>query len=162
RALRDRLQELEVVELDRLRVLHLAGDFQDRRREADVALLRMELRGEAGVRLDAVELLEEIDVEECAAEFPVGDALQPHVLLELDDPADCRVLELAQLLLRNLAGGMPVARLEQLFRAQEAADVVGSERGLLACAHQPGSFTFSILSNSMFQSLPSFISQRRM
>ena len=36
------------------------------------------------------------------------------------------------------AGGVVVARLQQLRRAEQAADVVGAERRLRACAHRIG------------------------
>ena len=99
-----------------------------------------------------------------AAEFAVGDSFQAQVLLELHDVADGGVLDLAKVLLRDLALGQALAGIDDFPGAQEAADVVGAERRLGACAHAsaPGSFTFSILSNSMFQSLPSFISHLRM
>jgi len=80
-------------------------------------------------RHHALELLEEIDVEIGAAELAVGDALQAPVLLELDDVADRLVLDRAQLgAADRVLLEMLVARLEQLFRAQEAAYVIGAER----------------------------------
>jgi hypothetical protein len=41
--------------------------------------------------------VEEVDVEIGAAELAVGDALQAHVFLELDDLADGLVFDLAKL-----------------------------------------------------------------
>ena len=76
------------------------------------------------VGLDAAELLEEVDVEVGAAELAVGDALEAHVLLELHDLGDRLVFDLAQLLGRDLALGLLLARLQQVLGAQEAADVV--------------------------------------
>ena len=54
--------------------------------------------------------------------------LQADVLLELHDLGDRLVLDLAQLLGRDLALGLLLARFEQVLGAQEAADVVGAER----------------------------------
>ena len=78
-----------------------------RRREVDVARRAVELHRDAAVRVDARELLEEVDVEERAAEFAVGDALQARVFLQLDDVADGVVLDRAQRL------GVDLARLKR-------------------------------------------------
>jgi hypothetical protein len=131
----DRLEELEILELDRLCMLHLAGDLQHRRCEAHVAALGVELRGEAGVRLHAVQLLEEVDVEVLAAEFSVRDPVQAEAFLELHDVADRLVLDLAKLGLGDLALAELFACVDHRLRAQEAADVVGAERRLVACGH---------------------------
>src|SRR5690606_3033948 len=80
---------------------------------------------------DARQALEEVDVEEGAAELAVGDALQPHVLLALHHPADAVVLDRAQPVVVERAGRMPLARLDEAPGAQEAADVVGPERRCL-------------------------------
>ena len=64
-----------------------------------------------------------------AAEFAVGDALQAHVLLALDDLADALVLDGAQLGGGERPGEELLARLAQPLRPQEAADVIGAEGG---------------------------------
>src|SRR5258705_13308453 len=102
-------------------MLHLPGDLQHRRREAHVAPLGMELRGEARVRFHAIELLEEVDVEVLAAEFAIGDAMKAESFLELHDVADRIVLDLAQLWLGYLALPELLARVQHGLRAQEAA-----------------------------------------
>jgi hypothetical protein len=57
-------------------------------------------------------------------------ALQAPVLLPLHDLADGLVLHFAQLRARDLVAlEVTIARREELPRAQEAADVVGAERG---------------------------------
>ena len=66
---------------------------------------------------------------------PSVTLLQAHVFLELDDLGDRVVLDGAQRLGRDRAGGTLLARLEQALRAQEAADVVGAEGGLGAGRH---------------------------
>ncbi len=53
--------------------------------------------------------------------------LQADVLLQLDGVGDRGVLDLAQRVVVDRAGGEVVARGEQLGRAQQAADVVGPE-----------------------------------
>jgi hypothetical protein len=68
-------------------------------------------------------------VEVGAPVLAVGDALQAEILLEADDVADRAVLDLAQLRARDLALALALARVEQLLGAQEAADVIGAERG---------------------------------
>src|SRR5258708_37771730 len=119
----------------------LAGDVQDGRREIDISLLAVEVRGEPAARLHAVELLEEVDMEIGAAELAVGHRLEAKALLEAHDVADREVLDLAQLFLRDRALLVPLARLEQLLRAQEAADVIGAEgrRGALCHLRLRGS-----------------------
>ena len=71
-----------------------------------------------------------------AAELAVGDAVQAHVFLELDDVGDGAVFHRAQLLRRDLPLGVLLARVEQELGAQEAADVVGAEGGLGGFAHE--------------------------
>ena len=71
----DRLEEIEVGALDRPDPADLAADMHRRRLEADLrAVALAEGRDEfAVVRLDALEALEEIDMEIGAAELAVGD-----------------------------------------------------------------------------------------
>ena len=52
----------------------------------------------AEIGLDAVELAEEIEIPERAAEFAVGDGFQPDRLLLLDDRLDLAILDRVQLL----------------------------------------------------------------
>ncbi len=61
--------------------------------------------------------------------------LQAGVFLELHDFGDRLVLHLAQLGGIDLAARLALARFEQVFRPQEAADVVGAKRGLGAGNH---------------------------
>src|SRR3989442_12030903 len=80
-------------------------------------------------QLDAVEAVDEVDVPPVAAELAVGDRLQADVLLQLDDAPDVLVLGLAQLFSRDFAFFPLRADLVQFTRAQQAADMVGAERG---------------------------------
>src|SRR3546814_4254885 len=73
---------------------------------------------------DAVEALQEIDMEEGAAELAVGDALEPDVLLALHHLADAVVLDPAQCLAGDLARRVLLARLDEAPGPQKAADVV--------------------------------------
>ena len=103
------------------------GHAHGRRPEADLgAVVAAERRGEAALDdLDAVQLLEEVDVEEGAAELAVGDAAEADLLLAAHHVPDRRVLDRAQGRGIDLAAGAARARLEQALRAQEAADMVG-------------------------------------
>src|SRR3546814_16353807 len=65
---------------------------------------------------DAVEALQEIDMEEGAAELAVGDALEPDVLLALRHLADAVVLDPAQGLAGDLARRVLLARLDEADR----------------------------------------------
>ena len=55
------------------------------------------------------------------------------VLLHLHDLGDRAILDRAQLGRGDLAARLAFARVEQVFRTQEAADVVGAERRCSAC-----------------------------
>ena len=90
----------------------------------------MELDRHPALLDHAVELRQEIDVKERAAEFTVGDAAQAEVLLELDDLADRAILDRAQLGGRKRCALRGSARLEQILRPQETADVIGAKRRL--------------------------------
>ena len=72
-----------------------------------------------------------------AAELAVGDAVQADLLLHVDRVADAAVLDLAQARGRDLAGRGIGARLRQLGRAQQAADMVGAERRRRGHAFSP-------------------------
>ena len=63
-----------------------------------------------------------------AAEFAVGDNLEPDLLLHSHHVADALVLDARVILFADLAGGMPPERLAQRGRPQQAADMIGAER----------------------------------
>ena len=113
-----------------MREVHLRADVDRRGRELDVALLVVELDLDVARRLlDPAELVDEVHVPGRAAELPVGRRLQPDVVLHLHDRADRVVLDGAQLLgASRRPGGELLASLQQLRRAQQAADVIGAER----------------------------------
>src|SRR6185295_6494512 len=129
-----RPQVLEVGALDVLDVADLVDHAHHRRRELLAAVGLLD--GRRNVGLDAGELLEKVDVEVGAAELAVGDAAQPHVLLEADDLGDRVVLDGAQLRGRDLALGAALARVEQAPGPEEAADVIGAKRRLRAGRHR--------------------------
>jgi hypothetical protein len=83
---------------------------------------------DAALRLDAVELRQEVDVEVGAAKLAVGDPAQPEVLLELDDAANRVILGGPQLRGVDRTRLELVARVEQELGAQETPDVVGAIR----------------------------------
>jgi hypothetical protein len=136
----DRAQELEGVAEDRLRQPDPAVDAQRRRRELERPGLVAELHVQRLVDdlRDPVEAVDEVHVPGRAPELAVGDRAQAAVALERDDVADRRVLGLPQAVGAERARREPLARREQLRRAQQAADVVGAERRRLARRHQIG------------------------
>jgi hypothetical protein len=107
----------------------LVGDADHRRGQVGGAIGLQHRQRNVGDH--AAELLEEVDVEIGAAELSVGNRLQAHVLLELDDLGNRLVFNRAQLLGRDLAFGLLFARLQQVSGAQKAADMVvtGGELG---------------------------------
>jgi hypothetical protein len=104
RAAGNAFQKAEVVDHDRPRVPHLAGDDRDRR----LLFRTAELGTRVLAQRDAFQLRKEIEVPPLAAELAVGDALQADRLLPGDDFADGFLIDLS--------------------RTQQAADVVGAER----------------------------------
>src|SRR5256714_8145599 len=76
-------------------------------------------------------------MEERAAEFALGDALQPGVLLLLHDVADVRVFDLPELGLRDRPCLLASPCVEARRRPQQTADVVGAE-GWVYSAHARG------------------------
>ena len=84
-------------------------------------------------QLAAGELREEIEMPPGAAELAVGRELQADRGLPVHDLLDLHVLDLAQLVGRDLALLELGARLLDRRRAQQAADLVGAEGGLVLC-----------------------------
>jgi hypothetical protein len=80
------------------------------------------------MRLDAGKLRQEIRMEERAPELAVGDAAKPQVFLVADDLADRLVLDATQPGGVDAAGRAVLARLQERRRAEQAADMVGTER----------------------------------
>ena len=73
---------------------------------------------------------------DAAAELAVGDGLEADVLLHPDARADRLVLDGVQLGRVDGAERELGAGVQQLGRAEQAADVVGTERGLASvCRH---------------------------
>jgi hypothetical protein len=118
---------------------------QRRGRELDLAVLVEEFdRDVAGLLADPVELVDEVHVPGGAAELAVGRRAEADLLLPADGLADRVVLDAAQLGGVDPPGGEVVARLQQLRRPQQAADVVGPERRSRARRHG-GSFRSGVL-----------------
>ena len=122
----DRLQEAEMLQH---RVVggkaDLSGDLQRLR----LGLHALELDAVLGLDdVDAVERAEEIEMPPGAAELAVGHRLQPDRLLLRDDVADQPVLDGAKRVGADLALGPRGARLLELRRPQQAADLVGAKR----------------------------------
>ena len=131
----DRFQEFEIGALNRFRVAHLARDVHDRRLEIDVALRAVKLDVDAALRLDAFELREEIDMEVRAAKFAVRDPAQSQILLKLDDAANRFIFDAAQLRSADAPLLELLACVEQEFRPQKTADVIGAKWRCAARAH---------------------------
>jgi len=107
-----------------VRKVELADDGREFRRDLH-AVEGDALVGPAGLEHHPVQIPQEVVVPELAAGLAVGDDLQPHVLLRLDQAADALVLGGLQLLGRDLAGGELLARLGDDGRAQQRPNVVG-------------------------------------
>ena len=110
--------------LNGLRVPYFIGDVHDRRLEIDFALGAVELDVNAALRLDALELRQEIDVEICAPEFAIGDAAEPKIFLEFDDAANRFIFHAAKLLRSDRAVAKFFSRVQKKLRTQKAADMI--------------------------------------
>src|SRR6185295_9318602 len=78
-------------------------------------------------QLHAVEAVQEVDVPPVTAELAVGDRRDADRLLQRDHVADAAVLHCVELGRGDLAFLRLGARLMQLVRTQQTADVVRSE-----------------------------------
>ncbi len=137
----DRFEELEILAEDALLILQLADDAQGRGGEFDAALVVVELDFQVVLDLlDPAELVEEIHVPGAAAVFAVGDSQKAEILLQLHGLANRLVLGGPELGLGDLALLIAGAGVQQLGRAQEAAHMIGAERGR---AHARGVVHFS-------------------
>src|SRR5690606_7282793 len=88
---------------------------------------------EAASLLDALELEEEVGMEEVAAEFAVGDRLEAKAFLPFDEVGDRLVFDRAKFGIVDVARGPVLARFDNRARTQEGADMVGAGRQL--CRH---------------------------
>ena len=109
-------------------------------RELDVALFVVELHLEVVVRFgDPANLINEVHVPGRAAVLAVSHPLEPDILLHPDDGSDGGVLDPALVLGRDAALRVVIPRLEDVGRAKQAADVVGSKRRNSVHAEMPRS-----------------------
>ena len=137
RAGRHRLQELEVVDLNRFDMSHRTDDVHHGRRKIDRSRGAVKACRDATFGHDAGELLEKVDVEIRAAKLTVRNAVEPGVLLHLDDVTDRGIFDVAQCGARAFAFGKSFTRIEQLRRPQETADMIGPEGRGGTHAHGP-------------------------
>ena len=103
------------------------GDRQARWREVN-GLGRVGTRRDCTADLDAGELFEEVEVEPRASELAIGDAAHADRLDLSHGVGDCLVLDGALVVGGDRAGSELLASIEHGLRAQQTADVVGSER----------------------------------
>ena len=139
RLLRERVvaQERERVGEDRLAQRDLVRHAHRRRRVVVRPLLVVELHVQ---RLaldlgDAAERVDEVHVPGGAPLLAVGDRLQPGVALQRDHLAHGVVLDRTQRVAVDPAGLELRPRGAQAIGSQEAADVIGAERGTRALSH---------------------------
>ncbi len=124
----------------RLRAPQLALDEQGGRLRLDALELHAVVRVAFALQLDPVEARDEVDVPPVAAELAVGDGRQAEVLLQLHHLADQAVFGFLQLFRISLARPHLFTEVMQLMWTEQAADVVGAERGFhqaVALLRQP-------------------------
>ena len=123
-----RFEERKVVAENAFVELELALDPQGGGGEFDHALLVAKLNFDVVLHLGgAAHLVQEIHVPGSAAELAVGDSFQAQVLLPADHVADGLVFDAAQIGWADAAILFVFAGLEQLWRTEQAANVVGAE-----------------------------------
>src|SRR5437762_624944 len=120
-----RLEEPEVLEHRMVGEADLANNAHRLRLGFDTGELDAVV---GGVTLDAVEMLEKVEVPPRAAVFAVGRELQPQPFLLGNDLHDLAVLDLAELRGGDLTLLPLGSRILERRRAQDAADMVGTER----------------------------------
>ena len=121
------LQEFEFVERQRLVAPQLGVRIG--RGELDLMAVIVAKLEHRGLDREAVDPLDEASPIGTAAEFAVGDDLQPDLLLHLHDIADAVILDLSQNAHHRCACAHVIAeRLAQHLRPQQAADMIGTER----------------------------------
>ena len=120
----------------RLVAAELADDAQQDRPRLRAACVKLDL-ALADIGLDVVEPLEKIVVPGDAPVLAVGHRFKPDHLLLADHAFDLAVFDGRQLVGADLAARAFLARFLQRCRAQQAADVVGTERRLGTLHSQP-------------------------
>ena len=126
--LRQLLQFGEIVGGDRIAAFQRADRHGHRHAAALLAGIFGEDEGARDlVPAIAVGALEETVAPIVAAEFAIGDRLQPDALLQRDGVADGRILDRAQRRGGDFPGLTIAPRLQQRSGPQHAADVIGME-----------------------------------
>src|SRR5215470_16549220 len=120
------LQELEMIEH---RVIGRKIELADHAHRVMPCLDARELDADLGVKqLAARETAQKIEMPPGAAKLSVGRKLQANGSLLVHDFLDLHILDLAQIVGRDLALLMFGASLLDAGRTQQAADLVGAER----------------------------------
>ena len=127
RDLGDVAQEGELVERQRLRAADLGGGV-GRGELHLVAVVVAELE-DGGLDGEAVGARDEARPIGAAAELAVGDDRKAALLLQSHHVADAVILDAGERRVVDAAGAMVLEGLLQARRPQQAADVVGPERG---------------------------------
>jgi hypothetical protein len=94
-----------------------------------MSVMPVEMHLSAASFVHAIQLEQEIGVEEGAAKLPVGHALEAKVFLHVDNIGDGGIFHLTQGIAVDRASLERRARIQQGLGAQEAADVIGSKGG---------------------------------
>ena len=125
--------EREVCHVDRLRPAHAALDEGDRLRCPNPGLAALATLGVLATdRIDAdvAERAIEEAVIRAAAELAVGRKLEADAFLKRERVPDGRIFRGAQRLPADLAAAEARTQVQEVARAQQAADVLGAEWGL--------------------------------
>jgi hypothetical protein len=131
----DRRQEREVVAEDRVLQAELPVDEHGHGAELHLAAVVAEPDRRRRRSRDPADLEDEVRVPRGPAELPVGHGCQAERLLLGDGRADRRVLHRTKLFVGALPRSVAPAGRDELRWSQQAADVVGAERGDGWCRH---------------------------
>jgi hypothetical protein len=121
-----RLEEGEIVHVDRMRPFELAPDHRSRLGNATGRAV-VDLAGH-GVRCHVSELRIEIAVIGASPELAVGRELEPELRLQRDGFSDRAILRCGERLAIDFAGVEPLPRRKQRGGSQQAADMLGTKR----------------------------------
>jgi hypothetical protein len=119
-------QEDELIERERLPAAHRRRRIG--RGEVDLVAVVVAKLEQRRTHLQTLGALDESTPIGAAAKLAVGDDLEPDVLLHADGITDTLVLNLRELVVRDLAAGVAPERLAQRRGPQQASHMVGAKR----------------------------------
>jgi len=132
----DRLEKFEVLHEDRAHALELARDLHRGRLLQRYAIGAVKAhRHFRGHERHVLEAQQKVTLPAAAIIFAVCDALETEIFLQLHDARNGGLLDLLELVFRNLLGFEILPRLTHIVGADKGADLVGAKRRFASLGH---------------------------